>query len=278
MNGRAADDRPRFLAIFEQVCQTMAYAHARGVIHRDLKPSNVMVGAFGEVQVMDWGLAKVLPRGGGRRGRPTSRPTRVGVRTVRSGSDVDATRGRQRAGDAGLHGPGAGPRRGRPVDERADVFGLGAILCEILTGHPPFDATSSREALALAVSGDLSPALTRLDACGVDDELRDMARRGLAADPEARFRDAGEFARAMTSYLEGVQRRLQASELARVEAQARAEGEAKRRRLAVGLAAAVVGLVISVGGGGGLLAWQHRERAVRPTWRSATPSCSSTGR
>ena len=59
---KRAVDLPRFVSIFEQVCQTVAYAHARGVIHRDVKPSNIMVGAFGEVQVMDWGLAKVLPR------------------------------------------------------------------------------------------------------------------------------------------------------------------------------------------------------------------------
>ena len=67
------DDFARFLGIFEQICQTVAYAHARGVIHRDLKPSNVMVGSFGEVQVMDWGLAKVLPEGAS---STTPRPAR----------------------------------------------------------------------------------------------------------------------------------------------------------------------------------------------------------
>ena len=60
----AAGDRPRLLGIALQVAQAMAYAHAKGVIHRDLKPANIMVGAFGEVQVMDWGLAKVLAEGG----------------------------------------------------------------------------------------------------------------------------------------------------------------------------------------------------------------------
>ena len=57
-------DRNRLLQIFESVCQTVAYAHSKGVLHRDIKPANIMVGAFGEVQVVDWGLAKVLHRGG----------------------------------------------------------------------------------------------------------------------------------------------------------------------------------------------------------------------
>jgi serine/threonine protein kinase len=93
-------DLPRFEQIFEQVCQTIAFAHSRGVIHRDLKPANIMVGAFGEVQVMDWGLAKVLDREarvspGLRREPPT--PLTV-IRTGRSSGRVARrVRGRLRS-------------------------------------------------------------------------------------------------------------------------------------------------------------------------------------
>jgi serine/threonine protein kinase len=83
-----AADRGRFVAVFEQVCQAVAYAHAHGVIHRDLKPANVMVGAFNEVQVMDWGLAKVLA--GRDRERPADDPDATLGTEIRSTRDADS--------------------------------------------------------------------------------------------------------------------------------------------------------------------------------------------
>ncbi|MHB1562127.1 MAG: serine/threonine-protein kinase [Isosphaeraceae bacterium] len=134
-----ADDRARFVAVFEQVAQTMAYAHARGVIHRDLKPSNIMVGSFGEVQVMDWGLAKVMASGGvADESRAVQRRDGASlIRTLRTGSDADASQAGSVMGTPAYMPPEQAGGDVEALDERADVFGLGAILCEILTGEPP---------------------------------------------------------------------------------------------------------------------------------------------
>src|SRR5207244_61290 len=152
-------DRSRLLATFLAVAQTVAYAHARGVIHRDLKPSNVMVGSFGEVQVMDWGLAKVLSRE-----RPAVDPEQTTaaslIHTVRSDSTAEED------GRTGVVGTPAymAPEQARgqldTVDERADVFGLGALLGVTLTGQPPFSG-EREEALRQAAAGELTEAFVR---------------------------------------------------------------------------------------------------------------------
>jgi serine/threonine-protein kinase len=254
----ARHDQARFLTIFEQLCQTVAYAHSKGVIHRDLKPSNIMVGAFGEVQVMDWGLAKVLNTRSGADPEATTAGTLI--RTVRSDS---ATAEDGRTGVVGTPAYMA-PEQARGevegVDERADVFGLGAILCVILAGQPPFSEADREAVLRQAAAGDLAEAFARLEGCGADAELLMLCRVCLAQRRDDRPRHAGEVAARMAAYQAAVQERLRKAELERVAAEARAVEERKRRRLALSLAAAVLALV-ALGTGGGL--WVQHQAAER---------------
>jgi serine/threonine-protein kinase len=257
-----ASDRPRLLSIFEQVCQTMAYAHTRGVIHRDLKPSNIMVGSFGEVQVMDWGLAKVLPRGGvaddAGAGKEDDHETVVA--TARSGSSTELSQAGSVLGTPAYMAPEQARGEIDRLDERADVFALGSILCEILTGEPAFTGRTSSEILRKAGRGDLDPALARLDACDAERELIGLAQECLAPERDDRPQSARVVAEAMTAYLAGVQERLRAAELARVEADARAVFERKRRRLTLALAASIIGTILVAGGGWALNERQRQER------------------
>ncbi len=120
------DDLPRLLSIFEAVCQTMAYAHARGVIHRDLKPSNIMVGSFGEVQVMDWGLAKVLPRDGLPAPETALPPANATVvATVRSSGDSELSQAGSVLGTPAYMAPEQARGEAESIDRRADVFAPG---------------------------------------------------------------------------------------------------------------------------------------------------------
>jgi eukaryotic-like serine/threonine-protein kinase len=257
-----ADDRPRFLSIFAQVCQTMAYAHCRGVVHRDLKPSNVMIGDFGEVQVMDWGLAKVLEREG-TDGESTLRPGRGeedGIRTVRTGSEDGESRAGSVLGTPAYMSPEQARGAIATVDERADVFGLGSILCEILSGQPPYAGRTGVDLRRKAGRAELADAWERLDACGADAELVALAKSCLAPAPKDRPRDAGVVLAGLNAYLAGAERRVKEAGLARARAETLAAEERKRRVLAVALTASMLATgVLGVGG----WVWLTRERLAR---------------
>src|SRR5262249_36979920 len=143
---------------FEQIAQAVGFAHSQGVIHRDLKPLNVMVGAFGEVQVMDWGLAKVL-----KEDPPLSRqqaePGDAAAELTAAGTIL---------GTPGYMSPEQA--RGEGTDARTDVFALGSILTTILTGKPAFVGATGRETITKAAAADLSDAFARLDGSGADAE------------------------------------------------------------------------------------------------------------
>lgn len=164
--------RLELLDAFLDLCQAVAYAHSRGVIHRDLKPQNAMVGAFGETVLLDWGLAK------DRSGHDELGPDA-------GGGDGAETRVGALLGSPSYMSPEAAWGRTEEVDERADVFGLGAILYEILTGRPPYTGHSAGEVLERAREARPTPPHT-LER-DVPRELSSVVLRALAASPADRY-------------------------------------------------------------------------------------------
>jgi tetratricopeptide (TPR) repeat protein len=267
------DERPHLLGIALKVSEALAYAHAKGVIHRDLKPANVMVGAFGEVQVMDWGLAKVLAEGGvadeERASRQHQPEEGTLIRTARSTGSVGSFGTQTEAGSL-LGTPAYMPPEQAngdvaQLDRWADVFGLGAILCEILTGKPPYVGRSHEEVRRKAANGDLADAAARLDACGADAELIALTKACLAAEAIDRPKDAQAVADGLSAYLNGVQERLQAAQRERAVALAREAEQRKRRQVQLALAAALVALLL----GGGAFAWWRNALAQAGRERDA---------
>ena len=261
-----AQNRSKLLGIFEQVCQTMAYAHNRRVIHRDLKPANIMVGAFGEVQVMDWGLAKVLSDSRSNNPKPAvPSDGKSIIATFRSaGSDAPIPL----VGSVGSNASDTqlGSAMGTPaymppeqalgdvdnMDRRSDVFGLGAILCEILTGQPPYVADDVHGLMRLACRGNIDDCTKRLDSCGVDAELVELTIECLAFEQKDRPSDASEVAARLMSYLESVELKIKQAEIERAQESARAVEEGKRRRVTLALAACIL-LILVLGGSGWML-------------------------
>lgn len=265
----SARQRAEWVAIFERVCQTLAYAHARGVIHRDLKPANVMVGAFGEVQIVDWGLAKVLTREASGDETEHTDARRSVIRTVRTEADsgsegdspvpIDGSIAGSVLGSPAYMPPEQAQGRLADVDERADVFALGAMLLEILTGVAPYEE-SELGPIEAAASADHTAALERLRSCAADPSLITLVERCLAPAREARPRNAGEVAEAVSEFVTTTEARAVEARVEAAKATAIASAQRQARRLTTALAAAVI-LVIAIGGGGWI--WVRSDAEAR---------------
>jgi hypothetical protein len=241
----------RWLGVFEAICQAVGYAHSQGVIHRDLKPSNVMVGEFGEVQVMDWGIAKGLAGPA-----PATEPTdgtaapAAAERLQPTAAEVSRTQPGRALGTWAYVPPEQASGQLEKIDRRADVFSLGAVLCQLLTGQPPYVGTSEA-IIPMALQGQLADCFARLDGCGAEPELVALARRCLAKDPAERPADAGEVAATVAAFRAAAEDRARKAEL-RVERDRanmaltcriaeRLEGEVQQlQQLAHGIATAFV--------------------------------------
>lgn len=154
----------RLLRIFQKVCDGIAFAHSKGVVHRDLKPENVLVGQFGEVMMMDWGLAKVLPNSPLKNTVIGRMPDILDVGEEMDISSGEVTKsGRFRTRDGQVLGtpnfmpPEQAEGRLKDVDERSDIFSLGGILYSILTLRPPVTGDTVEEVLERMRSGYIPP-------------------------------------------------------------------------------------------------------------------------
>jgi PAS domain S-box-containing protein len=190
------------LNAFAAVCNTVAYAHSRGILHRDLKGENVVLGDFGEVIVLDWGVAKFI-------GHADDAADSI-QRTVDEKQDPRLTFQGEIIGTPVYMAPEQAEGRQDQIDQRTDIYCLGSMLYTILTGRSPFDGSNIFDVLRKAVAGDPPPPRSLCP--GAPAALEEVCLKAMARDPQKRYESASELAQEVQRWQE-VQRRQAEVEL-----------------------------------------------------------------
>jgi formylglycine-generating enzyme required for sulfatase activity/tRNA A-37 threonylcarbamoyl transferase component Bud32 len=255
----------RVIGVLLRACEALEFAHSRGVVHRDLKPANLMVGRFGEVLVMDWGLARVLADedhqhlsvrvadDAGLHAHDAAGPLADAMDAERPLRTMDG----DILGTPSYMPPEQADGRVEDMGPHSDVYSFGAILYHMLSGHAPYldpgaDARG-RQVLARLRAGP--PAALTVAAPSASPELVSICERAMSRDPRARYRDMGELARDLRDYAEG--RVVRAH-----EAGAWAEARKWVRRNRSLAAASLSALLLALGGSLSVAIVQSRGRAA----------------
>lgn len=193
----------RAVDAFHAACEAVAYAHSRGVIHRDIKPANIMVGSFGEVQVMDWGLAKVGA------GRPDPFSELGVVVTDRSADREQATLVGTVAGTPWYMAPEQARGQVHRLGPPADVYALGAVLYTLLCGRPPYEGKDGAQVLQQVTTSFYTP-LSQRETPPLPPGLVEICEQAMRRDDQERYPTAKELADALAEWLDGDRKKAQA--------------------------------------------------------------------
>ncbi|MDP6353821.1 MAG: protein kinase [Planctomycetota bacterium] len=230
---------PHLLTLFLKICDAIAFAHSKGVIHRDLKPDNIMVGDYGEVLVMDWGLAKVTGQGEGETGgqadtargrqeneiresetlmegvsthdeplpstppRPPTLQASQTLSSLRTHVDEALTMEGAIQGTPAYMPPEQAEGKIDEIDHRSDIYSLGAILYEILTLERPFTGKTPNEILVHVIEGKVEPPGKRAPKRNIPKELSAIAMKAMEGNRRRRYQSVGELQNDINLYLEG---------------------------------------------------------------------------
>jgi len=236
------------LGVYLKICDGIAFAHSKGVIHRDLKPDNIMVGEFGEVQIMDWGLAKVLgekeqsgPEApAGEQAEATESAIRRAdtVKSVRTESDVALTVDGQITGTPAYMPPEQAEGKLELIDHRSDVYSLGAILYEILTLERPIEGDTVHKVLLNVSEGKITPPEQRTPERHIPKELSAVVMKATVKNRRKRYQSVQGLGQDIKLFLEG--RSVSAKEDSFVEAFAKLVKRNRAASIAAGVALLVV--------------------------------------